>query len=115
MSGMITANRLGDGVVVFQDARGAWTEDFHAAAVLADKQAQTTALAVAKESEARNEVIDPYWIDVESRGSHFVPKALREAIRATGPTVRPDLGKQAQGQAPNFVRRGHKETSHVPL
>jgi hypothetical protein len=39
------------------------------------------------------------------RSGHSAPKALREFIRATGPTTRPDLGKQAQGQAPRFVER----------
>jgi len=29
---------------------------------------------------------------------------LREAIRATGPTVRRDLGKQTLGQAPDFLK-----------
>ena len=31
MNGMITANRLTDGIVVFLDAAGDWTEDFHRA------------------------------------------------------------------------------------
>ena len=40
------------------------------------------------------------------RAGHLAPKALRERIRATGPTVRADLGKQAQGFAPTIVQRG---------
>jgi len=31
---------------------------------------------------------------------------LREWIRATGPTVRTDLGKQAEGFAPTVAQRG---------
>jgi len=115
MSGMITANRLGDGVVVFLDAKGVWSEDFHHGAVLADEAAKAAALARAKSSENDNEVIDPYWIELESRAGHFMPKALREAIRASGPTVRPDLGKQAHGQAPSLVQRASAEASHVSL
>ena len=106
MDGMITANRLSDGVVVFQDAEGRWSEDFHKGAVIADEAAKAAALASAQDSAARNDVVDPYWIDLDSRAGHFVPKALREAIRACGPTIRLDLGKQAQGQAPSFLHRG---------
>ena len=106
---MITANRLGDGVVVFQDPTGVWTEDFHHAAVLSDEAAKAAALARAKQSEKDNEVIDPYWIELETRGGHYLPKALREAIRATGPTTRHDLGKQARGQAPDFLKTSTAE------
>ena len=110
---MITANRLSDGVVVFQDADGGWAEDFHCGKVLSDEGAKAVALARAKLSEAGCEVVDPYEIEIESRNGHFVPKALREAIRASGPTIRRDLGKQAHGQAPSIVQR--VESSHVSL
>lgn len=106
MDGMITANRLSDGVVVFLDAEGRWSEDFHKGAVITDEPGKAGALARAQETAAQNEVVDPYWIDLESRAGHFVPRALREAIRACGPTIRQDLGKQAQGQAPSFLHRG---------
>ena len=112
---MITANRLSDGVVVFLNGRGLWTEDFHQGAVLTSETDKTEALARAKASETNNEIVDPYWIDLESRAGHFVPKALREAIRACGPTVRRDLGKQAHGQAPDFLQRAPAEISYVSL
>ncbi len=105
MNGMITANRLSDGLVVFLDAAGAWTEDFHAGVVLTEEAAKTQALAEAAKAAAENVVVEPYWIDLETRAGHLVPKALREAIRATGPTVRSDLGKQAMGLAPTLVQR----------
>jgi len=104
MDGMITTNRLSDGLVVFLDGNGGWTEDFHAGAVLADAAAKAAALATGAASAAANEVVEPYWIDLEPRGGRYVPKALREAIRASGPTTRRDLGKQAQGQAPDFLK-----------
>jgi len=115
MHRMVTANRLSDGVVVFQDANGAWTEDFNHAALLADEGALAAALLRAQQSAVNNEVVEPYGIDLESRAGHFTPKALREAIRASGPTVRRDLGKQAHGQAPSLVQRASLETSHVSL
>ena len=115
MNGMITANRLSDGVELFQDASGGWTEDFHRGAVIVDEATRAAALAIAKKTEADNVVVDPYWIDLESRAGHLVPKALREAIRAAGPTIRKDLGKQAHGQAPTVTGHASLETSHVSL
>ena len=102
MPDVITANRLADGVVVFQPAEAGWTEDFNAAAVLPDGAATKLALARAAEDAALNRVVDPYAFAVETRNGAVAPKALREAIRATGPTVRRDLGKQASGLAPHI-------------
>ena len=52
---------------------------------------------------------------VEARNGLIVPKALREAIRAAGPTVRRDLGKQAQGLAPLTGPTTAVEADHVSL
>ena len=103
---MITANRLNDGLVVFLDTEGGWTEDFHRGATIADAQAKAKALATAEAAVAANAIVDPYPIELEMRAGHLVPKALRELIRATGPTTRTDLGKQAQGFAPTIAQRG---------
>jgi hypothetical protein len=102
MSEVITANRLIDGIVVFQADEG-WVEDFARAAVYESADQSKAALARAKEDEARDLVVEPYAVVVELRSGHYAPKALREFIRAAGPTTRLDLGKQAQGQAPRFV------------
>ncbi len=115
MSEIVTANRLTDGVVVFQDARGGWVEDFARAAVHADADAVKAALAQAGEAVAQSRIVDPYSVAVEWRNGHYAPKALREAIRASGPTVRRDLGKQAQGQAPIPALHAPVEAPHVSL
>jgi len=115
MPDVITANRLTDGVVVFQTVVEAWTEDFNRAAVLADPQATAAALARAKQDEADNLVVDAYAVPVEERNGHVAPKALREAIRAAGPTNRRDLGKQAMGLAPRAGPRLAAEGDHVSL
>lgn len=104
MSEVITANRLIDGIVVFQ-ANDGWVEDFAQAAIYETADVSKAALARAKEDETRDVVVEPYAVVVELRSGHYAPKALREFIRASGPTTRPDLGKQAQGQAPRFVER----------
>ncbi len=115
MSEIITANRLIDGVVVFQDAASGWAEDFACAAIYDTADATKAGLEVAKQAEAADIVVEPYAIVVEFRNGHYAPKALREAIRATGPTVRLDLGKQALGQAPFPAIKPHAEKSHVPV
>ena len=115
MSQIVTANRLADGVVVFQDAVGGWAEDFASAAVYEDAAAVKAALAQAGEAVARTLIVDPYAIEVALRNGHYAPKALREAIRAAGPTIRRDLGKQAQGQAPVAALHAPTESSHVSL
>ena len=77
---------------MFRTLDDSWTEDFNRAAVLADPQTAAEALTRAKEDEANNIVVDFYaGRRLEERNGHLVPKALREAIRATGPTIRRDL------------------------
>ena len=112
MTQIVTANRLIDGIVVFQDKAGGWSEDFARAAAHEDTAA---ALARAGEDVAASLVVDPYAIEVELRNGHYAPKALREAIRATGPTVRRDLGKQANGLAPLNAAHAPTGNSHVSL
>ena len=115
MPEVVTANRLADGVVVFQTADEGWGEDFNRAAVRPDSAATAAALARAKEDEAQNLVVEPYAVAVEIRNGHVVPKALREAIRAAGPTIRRDLGKQAEGHAPLSGPTAVLEAEHVSL
>ncbi len=106
MKEMITANRLADGIVVFLDGENGWSEDFHLGAIFEDAASKAQGLAAAAKAAQANLVVDPYPIELEMRAGHLAPKALRERIRATGPTVRTDLGKQAQGFAPTIAQRG---------
>ena len=115
MPDVITASRLADGLVVFQAKDGAWTEDFNRAAILRDPTATADALKLALADEAADVVVEPYAAPVEERNGHVAPKSLREAIRAAGPTVRRDLGKQAEGQAPHSGPTAVVEAEHVSL
>lgn len=115
MPNVITANRLADGVVVFQTADRGWSEDFNRAAVESGDGPTAAALALAKHDVEQNVVVDAYAVLVEERNGHLAPKALREAIRAAGPTVRRDLGKQAHGQAPHSGPTAVVEAEHVSL
>jgi Protein of unknown function (DUF2849) len=110
MAEIVTANRLGDGIVVFLDARLRWVEPFAQAAMFADEGAKAAAMAAAKLSEARNEVVDPYWVEVVARGGGFAPKSLRESIRAHGPTIQFTFDGPTRGP-----ERSAPEGVHVPL
>ncbi len=90
----LTANDLLTGEPVFR--RGAaWAGRLPDAYVYADADAAAQALALAK-AEA-TAVVDPYLIDCVMEGEVAVPISYRERVRALGPTVHPDMGKQAEG------------------
>ena len=40
-------------------------------------------------------MVDPYVMEVKPEGGVAGRETVRETIRALGPTVRPDLGRQA--------------------
>jgi hypothetical protein len=91
MPQMIIANRLRDGVVVFLSPGEGWEPAIGAGALIDNDTEATRLLAVAKRHEGECQVIDPQLIDVEIKDGGPRPTAIREAIRAFGPTVRTDL------------------------
>jgi len=91
---MLTANRLRDGDVVYWRA-GGWVEAFEQGDVFAAEADAEAALRAAGKSVAENIVVNPYLFDVRAEEDGFQPVKEREIIRAAGPTVRADLGKQA--------------------
>jgi hypothetical protein len=93
MPQVLTANRLKIGEVVYWNKDG-WVPRFDQAQILSDAEGET-ALKGAADWVLKCEVVTPYLFEVRDRGGHSVPVKVREAIRAAGPTVRPDLGKQA--------------------
>lgn len=95
---VLTANRLGDGEVVFW-AGDVWSERF-VEGRLFDDNAQ--AEAEAAEAQAKSliaELVDPYLIDVAAVEGGVVPVSYRERLRALGPTNKIAHGKQAAGGA----------------
>ena len=93
MAQVITASRLHDGAAVFRAGDGAWVETIAAAQCLETTDEAKAALSASAHAEADNVVLDIYLIDVARKGGAWVPTRLREAIRATGPTVHPEHGK----------------------
>ena len=92
---ILLANHLLDGDVVFRTSDG-WTLD-PARALIATDDATADVLDVAgKAALAANEVVDAYLVDVAIDAlGHAVPRHFRERFKITGPSIRPDLGKQA--------------------
>ncbi len=95
---IITANRLRDGVPVWRAADGAWAELIEHAA-LHDTETMNEALDAARRDIGRRLVVGVYPVEVAVRDGRPVPHAVREMIRARGPSVRPDLGIQAKAAA----------------
>jgi hypothetical protein len=90
----VTANRLSDGAVVWLSRDGSLAERFEAAALYTDEEA---AAALALTAAQTTVVAAAYLIEVDAAGP-VGREALRETIRRHGPTVRRDLGKQAEAQ-----------------
>jgi len=96
MPQVLTANRLLDGEVLYLAAGGAWVEGLNAATILTTAAEGETALARGAEAERNREVVHAYLFDVVDATAPLRPVKKREVIRAAGPTVRTDLGKQAR-------------------
>ena len=109
MAQIVTASRLADGVVVFLDAGGAWTERLDRAALFADKSATATGLDAGKAAESASQVVDVYAVDVTVQAGAIVPSKLREAIRARGPTILPEFTK------PGSTAAAVQEDDHVSV
>ena len=92
----VTANRLSDGEVVYFTSSGQWSEHFNAVAVARGQEEGNAMLAKALPAVAAREVIGPYLFEVRERAGSAHPASVREVIRMKGPSVRLDLGKQAQ-------------------
>lgn len=88
---MIIANRLHDGLIVFLAPGDRWDNAIAAGVVIDDAGEAARLLEVAKRHEAAAKVVDPQLIDVEIKAGKPQPTAIREAIRAFGPTVRTDV------------------------
>ena len=96
-SHIVIANRLGDGRVVYLAEGDGWVESVSDPAVrVADNDEEAALLEKAGlAAEGRQEVVGAELIGVERVDGVVTPVRFREVIRASGPTNRTDLGKQA--------------------
>ncbi len=93
---ILTANRLREGDVVYLTADDGWSTRFADAMPLADEAAAAQLLEQAERDVAARLIVAPYLMKVADDAGRLTPLSQREAIRARGPSVRPDLGKQAE-------------------
>jgi Protein of unknown function (DUF2849) len=88
---VLTANRLGDGIVVFLDFEGAWSLSL-AEAVVAHSPDEVAALQDRGTYDAaRNLVVEPYLVEVNDAGGQPKPIRYRELVRAAGPSMLADV------------------------
>jgi Protein of unknown function (DUF2849) len=81
---VVTANRLGDGAVVYRAAVGGWTPRLEVAQVVTTAQAAKDLLAAANADDLG--AVGAYVAPVEIVGGRIEPGNLRERIRLAGPT-----------------------------
>jgi hypothetical protein len=93
---ILLANDLLDGEVVFW-AHSGWSTDPSDALVAHDTQSAELLSAAGQAALARQEVVDAYLVDVTLRADGMpIPNHFRERFKISGPSIRRDLGKQAQ-------------------
>jgi len=92
----LTANRLADGIVVYLTVSNDWSESLQDADVAEGKEAGEALLTRAQPSVDGNVVVEPYLFEVTQDENGVRAASVRETIRQAGPTVRLDLGKQAE-------------------
>jgi Protein of unknown function (DUF2849) len=83
---IITANRLGDGAVIYRTAAGGWATQLEAAAVVttAATAGELLAAAIADDMGAVGAYVASVTVD---RDGQVRPANLRESIRYAGPTI----------------------------
>ena len=94
---MMTANRLLDGEVVYLCDDGTWSEDYSRARVVSDPAEVAEAQTIARDAEQAQTIVGAYLAKVGRADDGTLSLlSMKETIRATGPTTRRDLGKQAR-------------------
>ncbi len=83
---VVTANRVGDGAVVYRRADGGWTTHLDGAAIATSAAIASTLMSEAVADDLG--AVGPYVAPVKlSPGGHVRPGNLRELIRLGGPTI----------------------------
>ena len=100
---VMTANRLRDGDVVFLTRSGAWSEKIDDAVLALEPLAIAALEARAADDVEATLITGQYLFDAERLEGKIRALHIRERMRTLGPTVRLDLGKQADGTAGAFA------------
>jgi hypothetical protein len=104
---VLTANRLSDGIAVFLDRNGEWSESLAEAMVARSPDAVLTLESRGSRDAVQNLVVEPYLVEVQELAGRLVPVRFRERVRAGGPTILDDVPGYAAPAA--VVRQAHPE------
>ena len=96
---VVTANRLGDGRVVFLADGYRWVEEIGLARVGENDEASNALLAIAEKAAADRIVVAPYLIGVSTEGERIMPTRYREVLRALGPSSHPEFRRPPSATA----------------
>jgi hypothetical protein len=111
---VLTANRLGDGAVVFLNFDGDWVATL-AGVVIARSPDEARGLAARGHFDAgRNLVVDPYLVEMRELAGALVPLRQRERVRLDGPSILDDVpGYTAPTQLPPNTPAAHGATGNA--
>ena len=84
---ILTANRLGDGAVVYRAPDGSWVENMAGAEISRDDVSAAALTEAGARDLAAQRVVGPYLMDIAEAPEGPRPLSQRERIRAAGPTV----------------------------
>jgi hypothetical protein len=87
MPKVISANRLTDGIVVYADLDGLWSERLSQAKIFAAKAEAEAGMLIAQNDAKRNLVVEPVVVEVTEDAGGLRAVTLREIVRARGPTI----------------------------
>jgi uncharacterized protein DUF2849 len=88
---VLTANRLDDGIVVFLDFEGAWSENIAEALAARSPDEVRQLQDRGTHDAAHNLVVEPYLVEVREVAGSLVPIRYRERVRVTGPSILDDV------------------------
>lgn len=103
---VLTANRLRDGLVVFLTDGAAWSPWIEDSAIASTREAALDLEAKGVAAAKANIVVGPYLMDVVETNGRPRAAHIREHLRTLGPSVRRDLGKQAERAAGGSGQEG---------
>ncbi|MEE4349837.1 MAG: DUF2849 domain-containing protein [Pacificimonas sp.] len=93
---ILTGNDLETGDVVWWTGKG-WSRHVADAAFVEAGEGPDQAAAIMHREQTNRAVNGPYEVEADETADGPVPSHIKERMRAAGPSVRMDLGVQAEG------------------
>jgi len=103
---ILTANRLVDGDVVFLTGDDDWSIEINDASIARGEAEACQLEDIGAKADKSAHVVGCYLVDVVIVEGRIEATHYREIMRTTGPTVRSDLGKQANVHGSGGLRSG---------